>query len=239
MKIKQIFTFGAISASLLFSGCSYTELTGPKEEQLIKEKKVIKSENKDFVILKEIDIDYTPEQMAMFNTMINYLDNYYYENAEDLLIKLVDSSEEVSYVVYYDMGVVKEAMGDYDGAERFYSVARRYNVNRLKCIEEAYERVYKMNHPFISDEEDIKDLKDDEIYNLKEVCEITPAGVGVNIRKKPDYHSKVVGTLNSNNKMNIIKEGSTSRWWKLEKTYNNTDAFVNKRVVKVLNCTRK
>jgi tetratricopeptide (TPR) repeat protein len=234
MKIKQILTFGVVGASFLFSGCNYTKLIGPKEEQLVKPKKVIKNDNKDFVILKSIDIDYTYKQQAMFNTMIDYLDNYYYENAEDLLIKLVDSSEEVSYVVYYDMGVVKEAMGNYEGAERFYGVAKKYNVNRLKCIVEAYERVYKINQKNIEEKEDINNLK-----KLKEVCEITPSGVGVNIREKPKYHSKVVGTLNSYNKMNIIKEGSTSRWWKLEKTYNNTDAFVNKKVVKVLNCSKK
>jgi len=86
----------------------------------------------------------TSAQEKKVEIALAYLKQSRYDKAKKLLSQLMDDFNGKSYAVAYDLGVVYEAMGDFDKAYELYSIADEATVEPVKEINLAINRIDSM-----------------------------------------------------------------------------------------------
>jgi len=91
--------------------------------------------------LEDPDLDYTDTQEDLLEHALEYIEHKRYEKAAELLEKLVDATDQQSYVAFYNLGVVKEAQGDYAKAKIYYEKAESLTLEPVEAVSIAYNRI--------------------------------------------------------------------------------------------------
>lgn len=92
-------------------------------------------------LLDDPDIDYTAEQEKTLDVALEFIEAGRYDKAERLLSALLSATQERSYVAAYNLGVVKEAQGEYDRAKRLYQLADQLQTKPVEAINQAVIRI--------------------------------------------------------------------------------------------------
>lgn len=92
-------------------------------------------------LLEKPDLDYTDEQEDLLENALKYIEHNRYDKASALLTELVDSTGQQSYVAFYNLGVVKEAQGNYDKARLYYERADNLTGEAIEAVSIAYNRI--------------------------------------------------------------------------------------------------
>ncbi|WP_152184732.1 CsgG/HfaB family protein [Sulfurimonas indica] len=92
-------------------------------------------------LLEDPDLDYTSQQEKFLKFALEYIEQARYDKAEQLLTRLIDSTDGKSYVAFYNLGVIKEAEGKYEEAKEYYEYADNLMVEPVKEINEAIVRI--------------------------------------------------------------------------------------------------
>ncbi|MDD2790058.1 MAG: CsgG/HfaB family protein [Sulfurimonas sp.] len=98
----------------------------------------------DVVLLEDPDLDYTDEQERLLEVSIEYIKQKRYDKAEKFLFDLIDTTGGQSYVAFYNLGVVKEAEGQYEEAREYYEKADTLMVKPVPEISQAYLRIQSL-----------------------------------------------------------------------------------------------
>ncbi|MEA1919838.1 MAG: CsgG/HfaB family protein [Campylobacterota bacterium] len=92
-------------------------------------------------LLEDPDLDYTDEQESYLENALLYIEHNRYDKAEKLLIDLIDSTGQQSYVAFYNLGVIKEAQGHYHEAQNYYGIADNLMIEPVDEINAAFLRI--------------------------------------------------------------------------------------------------
>ncbi|MFT5661190.1 MAG: tetratricopeptide (TPR) repeat protein [Sulfurimonas sp.] len=92
-------------------------------------------------LLDKPDLDYTDEQEDLLENALKYMEHKRYDRAESLLTNLVESTDQQSYVAFYNLGVVKETQGDYKKAKLYYERADNLTEKPVEAVSIAYNRI--------------------------------------------------------------------------------------------------
>jgi len=92
-------------------------------------------------LLEDPDLDYTDKQKELLKYALEYIKQSRYDKAEELLMRLIDSTDGKSYVAFYNLGVIKEAEGKYDEAKEYYEYADNLMVKPVEEINQAVNRI--------------------------------------------------------------------------------------------------
>lgn len=92
-------------------------------------------------LLDDPDLDYNDHQEELLENALEYIKLNRYDKAQKLLMELIDSTAQQSYVALYDLGVVKEAQGEYLKAAEYYKMADNLMVEPVEEISRAYLRI--------------------------------------------------------------------------------------------------
>lgn len=95
----------------------------------------------EVVLLDEPDIDYSAAQSKTLSVALEFLEAGRLDKAEPLLTALLNATQERSYVAAYNLGVVKEALGQYDMAKRLYRLADQLQTRPVEPINQAVTRI--------------------------------------------------------------------------------------------------
>ncbi len=95
-------------------------------------------------LLQEGDLDYNDKQEELLEVSLEYIEQGRFDKAEKFLIDLIDSTNSQSYVAFYNLGVVKEAEGNYNEAKEYYEYADNLMLKPVKEINEAVVRINSM-----------------------------------------------------------------------------------------------
>jgi len=94
------------------------------------------------VLLEDPDLDYSDKQEQLLEVSLEYIEQGRFDKAERFLIDLIDSTASQSYVAFYNLGVVKEAEGNYAEAKEYYENA---DSLMLESVEEINAAVIRIN----------------------------------------------------------------------------------------------
>ena len=92
-------------------------------------------------LLDDPDLDYTDEQEKLLKVSLKYIEQGRYDKAEQFLKELIDATNMKSYVAFYNLGVIKEAQGQYKEAKEYYEYADNLMVEPVEEINEAIMRI--------------------------------------------------------------------------------------------------
>jgi len=92
-------------------------------------------------LLEDPDLDYSDAQEKLLKNSLIYIKQGRYDKAEKLLGQLVDSTNEKSYVPFYNLGVIKEAQGKYVEAKEYYADADNLMIDPVEEINRAVVRI--------------------------------------------------------------------------------------------------
>ncbi|MFT7859846.1 MAG: CsgG/HfaB family protein [Sulfurimonas sp.] len=95
-------------------------------------------------LLEDPDIDYDDRSEQLLEVSLKYIEQGRYDKAEQLLMQLVDATGQKSYVAFYNLGVLKEAQGDYKEAKEYYSYADNLMIEPVEEINRAVVRIDKL-----------------------------------------------------------------------------------------------
>ncbi len=93
------------------------------------------------VLLEDPDLDYNDKQEQLLEVSLKYIEQGRFDKAEQFLIQLIDSTGAQSYVAFYNLGVVKEAEGNYAEAKEYYENADNLMVEPVEEINAAVIRI--------------------------------------------------------------------------------------------------
>ena len=93
------------------------------------------------VLLEKPDIDYDNRQEKLLEVSLEYIKQNRYNKAQRFLIDLINSTNQKSYVPFYNLGVIKEAQGKYSEAEKYYKLADDLVIEPVNEISRAYVRI--------------------------------------------------------------------------------------------------
>jgi len=93
------------------------------------------------VLLEDPDLDYNDEQERLLEVALTYIEQGRFDKAEQFLIQLIDSTDSQSYVAFYNLGVVKEAEGNYFEAKEYYENADNLMIEPVEEINAAVIRI--------------------------------------------------------------------------------------------------
>ncbi len=93
------------------------------------------------VLLEDPDLDYNDKQEQLLEVSLKYIEQGRFDKAEKFLIDLIDSTGSQSYVAFYNLGVVKEAQGNYAEAKEYYANADNLMVEPIQEINAAVMRI--------------------------------------------------------------------------------------------------
>ncbi len=93
------------------------------------------------VLLEDPDLDYNDKQEQLLEVSLKYIEQGRFDKAERFLIDLIDSTGSQSYVAFYNLGVVKEAGGNYLEAKEYYENADNLMVEPIQEINAAVIRI--------------------------------------------------------------------------------------------------
>lgn len=97
-------------------------------------------------LLEDGDLDYTDEQEKLLELSLAYIEQGRYDKAERFLVELIDSTDQQSYVAFYNLGVVKEAQGKYNEAKSYYKKADYLMGEPVEEISLASLRIDRLIH---------------------------------------------------------------------------------------------
>ena len=92
-------------------------------------------------LLEKPNLDYTDIQEDLLKHSLQYIEQNRYEKASSLLARLVESTDQQSYVAFYNLAVVKEAQGDYEKAKLYYERADTLTMEPNEVVSIAYNRI--------------------------------------------------------------------------------------------------
>ena len=92
-------------------------------------------------LLDKPDLDYTDKQKDLLENALKYIEHKRYDKAESLLTSLVESTDQQSYVAFYNLGVLKETQGNYKKAKLYYKRAENLTIEPVEAISIAYNRI--------------------------------------------------------------------------------------------------
>ncbi len=92
-------------------------------------------------LLEDPDLDYTDAQELLLDNALEYIKHNRLDKAQRLLVELIDSTIQQSYVAFYNLGVVKEAQGQYEKARSYYEKADNLTIKPIEIINIAYIRI--------------------------------------------------------------------------------------------------
>lgn len=95
----------------------------------------------EVTLLDSLDGDYTSKDEKLLEVSIEYIMQSRYDKAQKFLIELIDSTNKKSYVAFYNLGVVKEAQGEYADAREYYKMADDLMVEPIEEISRANIRI--------------------------------------------------------------------------------------------------
>lgn len=95
----------------------------------------------DVTLLDSIEFEVQDAQAATLEGALGYIKGQRMEKAESILSKLNDQLNGKSYVVAYDLGVVKEAQGKFEDSKKMYSMADELSMQPVPEINEAVLRI--------------------------------------------------------------------------------------------------
>lgn len=95
----------------------------------------------EVTLLDSADGDYTSKDKKLLEVSLEYIKQNRYDKAEKFLIDLIDSTNKKSYVAFYNLGVVKEAQGEYADAREYYKMADDLMVEPVEEISRANIRI--------------------------------------------------------------------------------------------------
>jgi len=95
----------------------------------------------EVALIESGDLDYTDTEEQLLENALEYIKHNRLDKAERLLKELVDATQQQSYVAFYNLGVVKEAQGDFAKAKRYYEKADNLTVESVEVINSAYVRI--------------------------------------------------------------------------------------------------
>jgi len=95
------------------------------------------------VLLEKPDFKYSDNQERLLEVSLEYIEQKRYDKAEQFLVELIDSTDQRSYVPFYNLGVVQEIQGKYNDAQSYYATADSLMVEPVKEISSAYLRIQK------------------------------------------------------------------------------------------------
>ena len=93
------------------------------------------------VLLKDGDLDYSDKQEKLLEVSLEYIEQGRFDKAQQFLTQLIDSTGAQSYVAFYNLGVVKEAEGNYLEAKEYYENADNLMVEPVEEINAAVLRI--------------------------------------------------------------------------------------------------
>lgn len=93
------------------------------------------------VLLEDGDLDYSDKQEKLLEVSLTYIEQGRFDKAERFLIDLIDSTNAQSYVAFYNLGVVKEAEGNYLEAKEYYENADNLMIEPVDEINAAVIRI--------------------------------------------------------------------------------------------------
>ncbi len=92
-------------------------------------------------LLEDPDLDYNDKQEKLLEVSLAYIEQGRFDKAEQFLVELIDSTDSQSYVAFYNLGVVKEAEGNYAEAKEYYENADNLMVEPVEEINAAVIRI--------------------------------------------------------------------------------------------------
>ena len=92
-------------------------------------------------LLDDPDLDYSDKQEELLEISLEYIELGRYDKAAKFLFELIDSTQQQSYVAFYNLGVVKEAEGNYNEAKEYYKEADELMREPVVLISKAYLRI--------------------------------------------------------------------------------------------------
>jgi len=95
-------------------------------------------------LLDEIEFDVSDQQAKMLEIALENIKQGRLDKAEKILSKLSTELEGKSYVVNYDLGVVKEALGDFEAAKKLYKQADEAMLEPIPEVNAAVIRIDKL-----------------------------------------------------------------------------------------------
>ena len=95
----------------------------------------------EVVLLKKPDIDYSDTQKRLLELSLEYIKQERYAKAENYLVDLIDSTNQKSYVAFYNLGVIKEVKGSYIDAQKYYKIADELATEPVDEVSRAYLRI--------------------------------------------------------------------------------------------------
>ena len=98
----------------------------------------------DVSLLDDPDLDYTDKQEKLLEISLKYIEQGRYDKAEKFLMDLIDSTNAKSYVAFYNLGVIKEAQGNYKEAKEYYEYADNLMLEPVEEINSAVIRINKL-----------------------------------------------------------------------------------------------
>ena len=98
----------------------------------------------DVSLLEDGEFDYNDEQQRYLDVALEYVKQQRYKKAQHFFVKLIDATQQKSYVPFYNLGVLKESEGDYENARKYYKKADELMVEPVEEISRAVIRIEKM-----------------------------------------------------------------------------------------------
>ena len=95
----------------------------------------------EVTLLEDPDLDYNDRQEELLEVSLEYIKQARYDKAERFLFDLIDSTQQQSYVAFYNLGVIKEAQGNYKDAKEYYGAADDLMITPVEEISSAYLRI--------------------------------------------------------------------------------------------------
>ncbi|MCW8838103.1 MAG: CsgG/HfaB family protein [Thiovulaceae bacterium] len=92
-------------------------------------------------LLDEIEFDASSKQEKKLENALKYIEANRMDKAEEILNVLLDEFDGRSYVIAYDLGVVKEARGKFDEAKNMYSLADEISTEPIEELNNALIRI--------------------------------------------------------------------------------------------------
>ena len=95
-------------------------------------------------LLEDPDLEYTDLQERLLENALLYIEQSRYDKAEQLLSRLIESTDSQSYVALYDLGVIYEARGDFTEAQHYYDAADKLTIEPVEEINLAVNRIVRL-----------------------------------------------------------------------------------------------
>lgn len=92
-------------------------------------------------LLDEPDIKYSKSQKELLSSGLAFIENNNLKKAEDFLKQLVFETHSRSYVANYNLGVIKEANGDYNKAKQLFTLAENLLKKPNDTVSGALNRI--------------------------------------------------------------------------------------------------